>query len=195
MYLKNSLILRCFALFAACFLLLNAVDLLVPGDEAKVFSEVIRLHVIADGDGEEQQRVKLLVRDAIIADFAREFGGSEDIAAAAEAVKRSIPAIKATADRVLSENGASYRAQVFFVTERYPTRDYGEISLPAGEYSSLKVVLGSGSGQNWWCVMFPPLCFGAVKGALAATPVGENGARVFSDKKYIIRFKLLELFG
>ncbi|MBR4799225.1 MAG: stage II sporulation protein R [Clostridia bacterium] len=195
MHPEKSIITRCFALFAACFLLLNAVDALVPGDEAKVFSEVIRLHVLADGDGGEQQRVKLLVRDAVLAEYSALLGEARGAEEAEEAAKRCIPGIKQTADRVLAENGVSYRAQVFLVRENYPARDYGGISLPAGEYKSLKIVLGSGSGQNWWCVMFPPLCFGAAGTGMENTRVGEKSAQVFKNKKYVFRFKLLELFG
>ena len=195
MYLHRPLLSRCFALFAACFLLLNAVDALVPGRESGIFDGVIRLHVIADGDGKVEQRVKLLVRDRILAEFSGALSAAGDIRAAADTASKLIPRICETANRVLAENGAPYKARAYLVRERYPTRDYGGISLPSGEYCSLKIVLGEGNGQNWWCVMFPPLCFGASAKALADTAVGERSARVFTKKKYVFRFKLLELFG
>lgn len=195
MYLRKSLITRCIALFAAAFLFLDAVDVFVPGRESGIYGGVIRLHVLADGDGEEQQRVKLLVRDRILSEFSETFCTADGFDSALCAVSGSLPQIRAAADAALAENGADYRAEVFLVRERYPTRDYGGISLPAGEYCSLKIVLGSGNGKNWWCVMFPPLCFGASGKELGNTTVGERAARVFSKKKYIFRFKLLELFG
>ena len=195
MYLRKPLIARCIALFAAVFLFLNAVDLFIPGREGRIYEGVIRLHVIADGDSEEQQRMKLLVRDRILSQFSGMFSGADGFGPAFCAVNESLPQIRAAANDALAANGADYSAEVFLVRERYPTCDYGGISLPAGDYCSLKTVLGSGSGKNWWCVMFPPLCFGASGRELGGTPVGERSARVFTKKKYIIRFKLLELFG
>ena len=193
MKFKNSIAARALALFCACFLLLTAVDLVVPGEETAVFDNVIRLHVIADGDSQEQQRVKLLVRDAIIRQFGE--SGYCDFCEASGDISSRLGEIEAVANGVLASQGAGYGARAVFGREHYPVRDYGDFSLPAGEYTSLRVILGSGEGQNWWCVMFPPICFGACGESFAKAGIGRKAARVFTDKKYTLRFKLLELLG
>ncbi|MBO4453087.1 MAG: stage II sporulation protein R [Clostridia bacterium] len=194
MYLKESLTFRCIAVFCACVLLLTAADLLIPGDEALVFTNLIRLHVVADGDGDEEQRVKFLVRDAILAEYGGLFSDCSDSSEAIKTAYENLDAIKSTADRVLAENGADYKAAVGFGREVYPERDYGGMSLPSGEYYSLRVKLGSASGKNWWCVMFPPLCFGVGGNGLSKAGINEKSAKVFTSKRYIFRFRILEWF-
>ena len=197
MYLKNSyysLTARCIALFCACFLLLTTVDLLAPQDEKKVFQNLIRLHVLANGDSDEEQRVKLLVRDAVIEECGSLFSGMTDSESALYTVNENIATVEQTANRVLSEQGATYTAKVVFGREQYPQRDYGDMSLPAGEYYSLRVLLGEAEGQNWWCVLFPPLCFGVSTGSFSDAGIDSGSSKVFTNKKYTFRFKLLEWF-
>ncbi len=181
------------ALFCACFLLLNIVDMLIPRSEAKIYDSVIRLHVLAQDDSEEAQSIKLLVRDAILNECGALFSASGDIVSASEAVEENIPRMEEIANRVLLENGVEYKATAEWGTEEYPTRVYENVTLPAGEYRSLRLKLGKGEGKNWWCVLFPPLCTKA-SADLSGSGVNKKDTEVFSNKKYIFRFKFLELF-
>ena len=181
-------------LFCACFMLLNMVDMLIPRSEANIFDNAVRLHILADDNGEEAQRIKLLVRDAILEEYGEMFSESNDVEAASKVLEENIPKIEATANRVLAENNADYVANASFGYETYPTRVYENITLPAGEYRSLKLNLGSAEGKNWWCILFPPLCTGASSEKdLSSAKVNEKDSEVFSKPKYIFRFKLLEL--
>ena len=116
--------------------------------------EVLRLHIIANSDSAADQRVKLLVRDAILADMPASASREE-----AEAyVLRHGKELLALAEDTLSKHGFSYGAQLLLGTSDFPDRAYAGVPFPAGEYQALRIVLGRGAGQNFWCVLFPPLC-------------------------------------
>ncbi|MBR6708786.1 MAG: stage II sporulation protein R [Clostridia bacterium] len=190
---------------AALFLLAALILPCLPlNDDAAIYDNVIRLHVIAASDSEADQATKLAVRDAIlekitplVTDCATREAAQARIAAVSEE-------IAALADTTVSARGHAYTARVLLGTERYPTRTYESAALPSGEYLSLRVVLGEGEGQNWWCVLFPPLCQSVALGeddaeerciAAGLTPEqyrlitgGESG-----QLRYRVRFKLLEL--
>jgi stage II sporulation protein R len=184
------------AILCASFLLLNVVDMLIPRSEAKVYNSLIRLHVIADNDSDSAQEIKLMVRDAIISECNSIFTEGSDIVIAASTVEENLEQVEAVANRILSENGVSYKASVEWGREEYPTRVYEGFTLPSGSYLSLRVRLGKANGKNWWCILFPPLCSGvSAKYSLASSGISKNDSLVFSKQKYIFRFKLLELFG
>ena len=184
------------ALLCACFLLLNVVDMVVPRTEAQVYENVVRLHVLADDNSEAAQSVKLAVRDAILQEYGNLFDENGDVSVASDIIVSHLSDIESTANRVLAENGFGYRAQVLWGIEEYPTRIYEGFTLPAGSYRSLRVMLGSGSGNNWWCVLFPPLCTGAAsEDGISVSGVNGRDTEVFTKKKYSFRFKILELFG
>lgn len=183
------------ALFCACFLLLTIVDMLIPRSEAKVFESVIRLHILADDNSEAAQSIKLLVRDAVLEECGELFAESGNITAARSELEENIPKMQSIANRVLAENGVSYRATIDWGTEEYPVRVYEDFSLPAGEYLSLRLKLGSGSGNNWWCVLFPPLCTQASSdNSFERAGISDRDSEVFKKPKYKFRFKILELF-
>ncbi len=184
------------ALFCACFILLNVVDMVVPRSESKIFDSVIRLHILAEDNSEKAQNVKLLVRDAVLNECSELFSENGDIVSASKTVEESIPHIEMIANRVLSENGMDYEAVAEWGSEDYPTRVYENLTLPSGTYRSLRIRLGKGEGKNWWCVLFPPLCTkaSAEKSDFSKTNVNSNDSSVFTNRKYTFRFKLLELF-
>ncbi len=168
---------------------------------SKISDSVVRLHILANSDSETDQNIKLAVRDALLkrnTELLTAGVNSENAESYFEASKEEL---QRTANRVLKENGFDYGAEIKLCREIYPTRVYGELTFPSGEYTSVKVVLGSGKGHNWWCVMFPPLCVPA-----AAGEVEENGEElseyltdtgesiVTSGEKYKVKFKLLEWF-
>ncbi len=118
-----------------------------------------RIHIRADSNEAQAQAVKYLVRDEIV-EYLTPLVASYQTKAEAEAgVRENIAGVELAAKRVLARNGFSYGARVQIKTESFPTRVYGEYTLPAGEYTALIVELGKGEGDNWWCVVYPPLCF------------------------------------
>ena len=124
-------------------------------------SNVLRLHVIADSNSSEAQSVKLKVRDAILKESGELFEGNTSIDGAEIRLSENLELMKEVAERTLKENGYTYSAEVEITECYFPTRQYGDITLPAGYYNALRVVLGEGEGENWWCVMFPPMCLPA----------------------------------
>lgn len=120
-----------------------------------------RIHIRADSNEVQAQAVKYLVRDEIV-EYLTPLVASYQTKAEAEAgVKANIESVKKVAERVLRRNGFDYGARVQIKRESFPTRVYGEYTLPAGAYTALIVELGEGAGDNWWCVVYPPLCFTA----------------------------------
>ena len=122
-------------------------------------TEYLRMHVRANSDSQADQAVKYEVKEAVVdllMPLAASCGSKEEAMLALEA---AIPEIEAAADAVLSENGFSYTAHAEVRREEFPTRVYDGVTLEAGVYDALIVELGSGSGANWWCVLYPPMCF------------------------------------
>lgn len=179
-------------LFVACL-----VSCVCFGSACKgVRSEVLRLHILANSDSEEDQRVKLLVRDALLEKGSELFDGSVTVENAGERLAGEYTELIAAATQVLHENGFDYGADIRFTNEYFETRTYDNVTLPAGNYRALKVVLGKGEGHNWWCVMFPPLCLPAAcdDTALDAYFSGGETQMLESNSKYEIRFKIVEVF-
>ena len=120
--------------------------------------DYIRLHVIANSDSEADQAVKHKVRDAILDAYGDTFAAENDITDAEYTIHHNLETITAIARRTLTQNGMSYGAVSQYGMFPFPTRQYGDVLLPAGKYHALRVILGEGAGANWWCVLFPPLC-------------------------------------
>lgn len=120
---------------------------------------IVRLHVIANSDSEDDQNLKLKVRDRIIEQTGAIFENDETIDAVKSDVCKNIDFIEEIAKDEIAKNGYSYDVNVTFGKSDFPTKEYGSITLPAGTYDALKVQIGKAQGKNWWCVMFPPLCF------------------------------------
>lgn len=158
-------------------------------------SNVIRLHILANSDSEEDQNVKLLVRDALLSCGSELFSGTADIGNASECLAKEKESLIRTANKVLYENGFCYTADIFLTQEFFQTREYESFTLPAGEYLALKVVLGKGEGHNWWCVMFPPLCLpAAARNTDTEIIFGKDGAEIIGNPvKYEMKFKIIEI--
>lgn len=195
--------------FLGAFLLLVAALSILPiHGEAGLYDNVIRLHVLANSDSDEDQALKLMVRDAVLEKTEELLEGVSDRAAAQEVLERALPEIKTVAEQAIAEVGASAAVCVTLSDEEYPTREYEQLAFPAGNYLSLRVMIGEAEGKNWWCVLFPPLCLTAATDAreqeavcLSAGLTGEQ-YRLIADTdstKYKLRFKILEvaeeLFG
>ena len=175
----------------------------------EIASSVVRLHIVANSDSDGDQAVKLKVRDAIIEEFSDCLQAAQSPAQAEQIMQDNLGRAVETANRVLKENGFSYQAQASIGEAHFPVKHYENITLPPGNYRALRIVLGSGSGQNWWCVMYPPLCFtGSVEGSAPQesqdtlkSSLGEenyalitDGADEDGDLPVQFKFKILEIF-
>ena len=186
-------------------ILLLAVGLLPVHGEEEIYNKVVRLHVLANSDSEEDQAVKLAVRDAILEVTVPLLQNCKTKEEAVALLDEHRPLLTETAKSVLRQEGFDDAVSIEMGLEDYPTRTYDSLCFPAGEYISMRVNLGEGEGQNWWCCLFPPLCLGAAtvkeKAAEdACISVGFTPTQykiiTESDKPvYRARFKILELFG
>ncbi|MEY8303453.1 stage II sporulation protein R [Anaerosalibacter bizertensis] len=120
---------------------------------------IIRFHVIANSDSTPDQELKLEVRDRILEEVGGEFDSSKNIDESRKIIEENLNKIKNIAEDQIKKEGKDYKVEVSLGNDKFPTKTYGDLTLPAGEYEALKVVIGEGKGKNWWCVMFPPLCF------------------------------------
>lgn len=167
------------------------------GAECKeIRNNVIRLHILANSDSEQDQQVKLKVRDALLECGSEVFSGTVNTDNAEEYLAEERDLLIRKANEVLAENGFEYEAEIYLTEEYFQTREYENFTLPAGEYLALKVILGNGNGHNWWCVMFPPLCLPAATAKTETELIlGHNGAKIISSPaKYEMRFKIVEIF-
>ncbi len=126
---------------------------------SQVTDEYLRIHIRADSNENNAQAVKYKVRDRVVEYLTPLVAEYESKEKAARGIRENLSNIARIATQVLKEEGFSYGATAEVKTEKFPTRVYGEFTLPAGEYSALILRLGSGEGDNWWCVVYPPLCF------------------------------------
>lgn len=173
-----------------------AVSLLAVNDEYDAVREnVLRLHVLANSDSQADQELKLRVRDAIQEHTDEVFSDCADIDEALAAAEKALPELEEAARQVIRDEGYDYSVTVALADSRFPTRTYGGVTLPAGHYNALRVVIGSGQGHNWWCVMFPALCLSDSRGEeeLEAVLTDEQMELVTADS-YDVRFRCVELY-
>lgn len=121
--------------------------------------EIIRFHVRANSDLEEDQELKLKVRDKILEAMADKFEVVTSLSESRKTIQANMDEMKIIAEQVIHENKKDYPVKVSLGIDEFPIRKYGDMVFPQGEYETLLVTIGDGQGQNWWCVMFPPLCF------------------------------------
>jgi len=137
-------------------------------EQAYDSAHLIRLHVVANSDSRTDQETKLAVRDAVLREMAPIFGGVQDVTEARRLLQENLERLAETVRAVLRKFDCPYDVQVRCGRFPFPDRTYGSLLLPAGDYEALQVVLGSGAGHNWWCVLFPPLCFTEASGVADA---------------------------
>lgn len=174
----------------------------VHGEE-EIYDTVVRLHVLANSDSEEDQALKLKVRDRVVELVTPAVEGCGSQTEAIAAIGGIMGELEAAAEEVISSEGYGYDVEILMGEEYYPTRTYESCAFPEGEYVSLRVCIGDAEGQNWWCCLFPPLCLSAASDDAdedneeAFISVGLTGDQykviTESDKpKYRVRFKILE---
>ncbi len=189
------------ALFFAILLSAAVLTVLPIHGESEIYDNVIRIHVLANSDSEEDQRLKLAVRDRVNTEAARITSGCREVEEAEAALRAELPRIISAAEKALAEEGSTLEVSAELGRERYPTREYEDMRFPAGEYTSLRIMLGAAEGKNWWCVLFPPLCLvGAADAREELTEAGFTPGQIglltdSENPKYVLRFKLLEIFA
>lgn len=134
---------------------------------------LIRVHFLANSDGPADQELKLAVRDAVLGAFGSEFSAARTRPEAENLIQRRWADIQRVAQRTVHQQGYAYPVRLEFGRFSFPAIDTGAVALPAGEYEALRIVIGAGRGHNFWCVLFPPLCFGAQDGGIRVM-VGEK---------------------
>ncbi|MBR7097904.1 MAG: stage II sporulation protein R [Clostridia bacterium] len=180
------------------------VGLMPIHGEAEIYDSVIRLHVLANSDSEEDQALKLQVRDAILEITSPLIADCEDKNEAIERLEENREVIIQAAQKVIRDEGKSYPVSIQFGNESYPRRTYDSFCFPAGEYLSMRVCIGDAEGQNWWCCLFPPLCLGAAsvpeeqaEEAFVDVGLTPSQYKIITESEkpvYKVRFKILELF-
>lgn len=185
---------RVLALFVAC---LVCTALWAEATQVRLASQVIRLHVLANSDSEEDQALKLEVRDRVLETTSALLAGETEPQAAAVLLDQHLDDIAQTAAQEISAQGHDDRVEVRLEQTWFPTRQYQGISLPAGNYLALRVLIGAAEGHNWWCVVFPNLCLPAVsERALEASTLTPGQISLLQEEEtsYVFRFKALELW-
>lgn len=162
----------------------------------EIRGEVLRLHILANSDSDADQALKIKVRDAVLAEGADIFDGASDLLTAQNNIEAQTGRLKEIAEHTIRENGYSYPVSVVIGKEYFNTRTYDDVTLPAGQYNAVRVLIGTGEGKNWWCVMFPPMCLPAAESEATIDQVlTEEGTKlVKSNPKYEVRFKIIEIF-
>lgn len=176
-----------------CALLLSVSHFNAACDDLR--QNVLRLHIIANSDSDADQNLKLKIRDEILKETGDLFLNCNDLENAEKTVKENLNLFSDIANRVIEENGFDYTATASLGKSDFSTRYYDDFTLPAGEYNSLIITLGEGSGKNWWCVVYPTVCISAAtKGDLKDTVKAESAQIAKGGKRYVMRFKTVEIY-
>ena len=167
-------------------------------DREKLRQELIRFHVVAASDDPADQAVKLQVRDAVVAAFQEELQNLQDVEQAKAYLQENLPKIQTIANKTLAQAGFDDTTTVTLCVEEFATRVYDTFTLPAGLYESLRIVIGEGEGQNWWCVMFPSFCIPATAQGFEEVACGAGFSDTLTqtlEGEYEIRFFFLDALG
>lgn len=196
-YVLILLILFTLYLFVCAYSYVNAVS-------THISDSVFRLHVIANSDSNQDQELKYVVRDNLLKymnSITKDYSSKQDIIRVAN---ENIDTFYSIAKQTILDSGFDYDVNIEIGNFYFPTKDYGDISLPSGNYDSLKIQIGKASGQNWWCVMFPPLCFVDVSSGIVPEESKQIIQNNLSEEEYTLvsennsevkfKFKLVEWF-
>lgn len=156
---KNILLLSIFIGAFITLLFMLATKSYSYNIQKGIADEVIRLHVLANSDEDYDQQLKIKVKDGIVKMLENELHNSMSKDETRIILLQNLDKIEDKAKKIIEENGYNYNVSAKITFDDFPTKQYGDVVLPAGEYEALKVEIGEAKGKNWWCVMFPPLCF------------------------------------
>ncbi len=159
-----------------------------------ISNQVLRLHILANSDSEEDQQLKLKVRDAILEEY--NFYQMSSLEEAERYVADNLEAITQTAQQVVFSEGYDYPVKAEIVNMFFDTRRYEDFTMPAGRYDALRITIGNAEGHNWWCVLYPPLCVPAAepKQELEENLTEEQCEFVGDSPKYDVRFAFVEVW-
>ena len=199
------LIILCTSIISGCTNLDYDKDGQTVYNYEDVKDTLIRFHVIANSDTDEDQTLKLKVRDEVIKYLYPYLKDSDSIEKSRSILLENEDKVKEIANKVISDNGYNYNVKIELSHENFPEKSYGNLTLPQGRYEAFRIIIGSGQGKNWWCVMFPPLCFiDVTKGKVEEDKSKEVlDSQILSNKeaeeeeeenKPVIKFKILEFF-
>lgn len=169
------------------------------GRQQALADKVVRLHVLANSDSDEDQTLKLQVRDKVVARAAEILQQTHTRPEAEKALTAALPELETLAEQEIQAEGYSYPVTARLEETEFPTKEYDGFTLPAGEYLALRVVIGAGAGHNWWCVVFPPLCT-ATETDLAQTAMAaglsDDDVKLMTEdgNGYVLKFKSIELW-
>ncbi len=174
-----------------CFLIgLVLINVLYVNEEVEALERrgenLIRFHVLANSDSPEDQELKLKVRDKVIDAMAEELGKSKDVNETREILAANLGKIEEVAKEEIERNGESYGVRASLGEHKFPTKRYGNVVFPAGVYEALRIEIGKAKGQNWWCVMFPPLCFVDVKHGLTDEKTKQELKSALTEEEYYL---------
>ena len=179
-----------------CAIVANAI----PTDaEAKIYDDTVRLHILANSDSGEDQELKITVRDGILKKYSDLLSKCESTEDAELKISAILSDIERDAEDIIADAGYDYRVKATIGKEWYDTREYNDFTMPCGIYTSLKIVIGEGDGQNWWCVMYPPLCTELASESApsddAIADYSKEEITLIQGGKYTVKFKILELLS
>lgn len=175
--------------------------------QESIAEKLIRFHILANSNSDEDQNLKLQIKDKVL-EYLDPF--MEDVQSAEEAKEVLATKEEEVLEIVkqgIAEAGYDYDAKVFYIEESFPLKSYGTINLPAGKYSAFKIIIGNGKGSNWWCVMFPPLCFVDLSlGSISIATTEDRMSKYLTEdefafvlgkdseinKGFVFKFKILE---
>lgn len=162
----------------------------------KISNEVFRLHILANSDSEDDQNLKLKVRDEVLKSSQNLFLNCNSLDEIIRVSIENIDFFKTVAENCIKDNGYNYNVNVYVDKEYFNTRKYDKITLPSGIYNALKIEIGQAKGHNWWCVMFPAICLSAVSDEEIYEILDEDEVKLInSNEKYEIRFKIVEVYA
>ncbi|MBU5676096.1 stage II sporulation protein R [Alkaliphilus sp. MSJ-5] len=174
-----------------CFLTgLVLINVLYVNEEVKALERrgenLIRFHVLANSDSPEDQELKLKVRDKVIDAMAEDLEKSKDVNETREILAANLRKIEEVAKEEIERNGEKYDVRASLGEHKFPTKRYGNVVFPAGIYEALRIEIGKAKGQNWWCVMFPPLCFVDVKHGLTDEKTKQELKSALTEEEYYL---------
>lgn len=146
--------------------------------------KLIRFHVIANSDSDKDQKLKLKVRDEVISYLQPKLENSNSIEESEKIIKNEYKTLENISKKVISKNGYNYIVKVGLEYSNFPAKQYSSVVLPAGKYKALRIIIGEGKGKNWWCVMFPPLCFVDDQNGIIDEKTDKKLKEVLTEEEY-----------
>ena len=159
-----------------------------------ISTKVLRMHVLANSNSIDDQRLKIAVKNNILKSTQELFTDCDNLEESIEIAQNNTELIKASAQEVIKKYNKNYDVKVYVDNEFFDVREYKDFTLPSGNYNTVKVVIGEGKGKNWWCVMYPAVCISACSDDFDKALTKEE-KKLITSKKYIPKFKILEIIN